>query len=238
MDTIGVICEPDHPVFGRVAERLAARGFGVEFLSPRERVDPGGLDGLAALANAVVSRRSFAALRRADRAGVETWNGFLPTTALSCRLVGLHALERLGLRVPATDRSPIDGNGVQKPRFRWDARDTEGEGFFEERVRSEPVTYRYYAVDDGVETHVQALTVRSELTDDGSILGEADVDVELATRVRELLDRFDARVVAVDFVRTGGEFYAVDVDPTPQFHGAGMERRVADSIASLTTIGA
>ena len=238
MDTIGIVCEPDQPVFGRVAERLAARGFDVEFLAPRGPVDRGTIDELAALVNTVVNWRSFATLRYADATGVETWNGFLPTTALSCRLVALNALERLGCHVPPTGPSAGDGRERKTARFRWDGQLDRGRDLFDTQFRSEPLTYRYYAVDDGVETHVQALTIRWKLTDRRSILGETDVDVALATRVRELLDRFDARSVAVDFVRTDGEFYAVDVDPTPRFHGSGMERRVADSVASLTTIGA
>ena len=40
MNTIGVICAPDDAVFGRAAERLAARGFDVEFLPPDEPIEP------------------------------------------------------------------------------------------------------------------------------------------------------------------------------------------------------
>lgn len=238
MDTIGVVSEPDHPVFGRVAERLAARGFGVEFFPPGEPLDAGEMNDLEALANTVRSRRSFATLREADRTGLETWNGFTPTTVLSCRLVALNALERLGCRVPTTGSSRSDGDAVRKSRFRWDQPTENREDVFVERVRSEPVTYRYYAVNDGVETHVQAMILRSKLDGYRPAAEEADVDVELAARVRELLDRFEARTIAVDFVATRDAFYAVDVDPAPDFFDAGLERRIADSMASLTTIGA
>ena len=238
METIGIVCEADHPVFGPAAERLAARGFGVEFFPPGEPVRREALDDLAALANTVLNRWSFAALREADRIGLETWNGFTPTTVLSCRLVALNALERLGCHVPATVSSRSDGDAVRTSRFRWDHSTPDREDLFVERVRSEPVTYRYYAVDDGVETHVQAMTVRSRPDGYRPTAEQADVDVELATRVRELLDRFEARTLAVDFVTTREAFYAVDVDPAPDFFGAGLERNIADSMASLTTIGA
>lgn len=238
METIGIVCKADHPVFARAAERLAARGFGVEFFRPGEPVDREALDELAALANTVLSRRSFTTLLEADRVGLETWNGFTPTTVLSCRLVALNALEQLGCHVPATGSSRSDGDTVRTSRFRWDQPTAIQEDFFVERVRSEPVGYRYYAVDDGIETHVHAMTVRSKLDGYRPAAEEADVDVELATRVRELLDRFEARTIAVDFVATREAFYAVDVDPAPDFFGAGLERHIADSMASLTTIGA
>lgn len=238
METIGIVCEADHPVFAQAAERLAARGFGVEFFSPGEPVDRDALDDLAALANTVISRWSFAALREADRSGLETWNGFTPTTVLSCRLVALNALEQLGCNVPVAGSSRSDGDVVRTSRFRWDHPTAGREDVFVERVQSEPVTYRYYAVDDGVETHVQAMTIRSKLDGYRPAAEQADVDVELATRVRELLDRFEARTIAVDFVATREAFYAVDVDPAPDFFSAGLERHIADSIASLTTIGA
>ena len=237
MDTIGVVCEPDDPVFGRVAERLAARGFAVEFLAPGDPYDRSAVDGLDALAIAALTRQSLALLREADRVGVETWNGFVPATALSSRLVALYALERVGFRTPATGAAAGDEDAVATRPFRWDG----PTGAERVRLAGYPrsaVTVRYYAVDDGLETHVHALTVRSKVVDREPVLGEATVDVELATRVRELLDRFDARAVGVDFRRADDELLAVDANPTPRFYGAGMERRVTDSLASLTPIGA
>jgi len=241
MDTIGVICEPDDTVFGRAAERLAARGFGVEFFPPGEPIRPGDIDALDALANSAVCRQSFAALSYADRNGVETWNGFFPTTALSCRLIVLNALERIGYRVPEITFERPDGDHVAKSRFRWNgSAGVDGDPeFYQEAIGAESAIERYYALDDGVETHLQALTVRTELTQQGPLLEETEVRVQLATRIRELLDGFDARAIGVDFViDEHGECYAVDMTPVPGFEGAGMDRRLADSLASLTTIGA
>lgn len=241
MDTIGVICEPDDAVFGRAAERLAARGFGVEFFPPGEPVQPDDIDTLDALANSAMCRQSFAALSYADRNGVETWNGFFPTTALSCRLVVLNALERVGYRVPKIAFEQPEADYVGKSRFRWNGpAGVDGSTeFYQEAVGAEPAVERYYALDDGVETHLQALTVKTELTEQEPLLEETEVRVQLATRIRELLDRFDARAIGVDFVIDDyGECYAVDISPVPSFDGAGMDRRLADSLASLTTIGA
>lgn len=235
MDTIGVVCEPDHPVFGRVGERLAARGFRVEFHRPGDPLDGPTVAAHDAFAVTVLHRGSVAALRAADRAGVETWNGFVPATALSCRLIALHALERVGCRVPSA--GSIDDSRLTR-RVRWDDRTGERRTVRQERVDSGPVTHRYYAVDDGVETHVQATALRDSLSDHRPAVEATDADVEVATRLRELLERFDARALGVDVVRADDGPYAVDVDPAPQFHGAGMERRLADSLASLTTVGA
>ncbi|WP_225333661.1 hypothetical protein [Halomicrobium urmianum] len=246
MDTIGVIAEPDHAVFGRVAERLAARGFEVRFFEPGEPIDDGTVAGLAALVNGRLRRRSLAALRTADRRGVETWNGFLPSTALSSRLVAHRALEAVGCDVPdvrvaagdGDSGAASDGRYVARGLYDWDPPAGADRLLYRERVGDDAVHQKYYAVDDGVETHVTAVQVKSELIGDDSVICEADVAVQRATRVRELLDRFGARALAVEFVEDGDDAYAVDVDAAPSFVGAGMDRHVADSMASLTTIGA
>ncbi|MFC7027490.1 hypothetical protein ACFQJ5_07640 [Halomicroarcula sp. GCM10025324] len=236
MDRIGFVCEPTHPVFWPVAERLAARGFEVRFLDPTDPIPRDAIDACAALAGARLGRTAFDALRYADRVGVETLNGFVPTTALACRLVALGALERVGCPVPEvrTDAPSRPAAYIKRARYRWDTAET----FFQRRVDADPVCHRYYAVDDGRETHVRTVTVRSALTGFDDVVADADVDVGLATRVRELLDRVGARALAVDFVADGDDCYAVDVDPTPAFLGAHMDQHVADAVASLTTIGA
>jgi len=241
MDTIGVICAPDDAVFGRVAERLAARGFRVEFFSPGEPIQPVDIDALDALVNQSLRRQALAALHYADHNGIETWNGYLATTALACRLVAFHALERVGCPVPHISLEKPQGEHVEMTRYCWDGPPaiSGGGDFYRAQVSTESVVHKYYALDDGIETHLTAITLRSKLTEDERILEETDVRVELATRIRELLDRSDARAICVDFVADDeDEYYAVGVDPVPSFDGADMDRRVADSMASLTTIGA
>lgn len=240
MDRIGFICEPGHPVISDVAERLSARGFDVRFLRPGDPISEADIDDLTALVNKKIRPESFRALHYADRVGVETWNGFFATTALSCRLVALHGLERVGCRVPEVWFEKPDCEYVAKTRYSWDGVPTfGGEGdFYQKRIRTEPVDYKYYAVNDGRETHLRALRVRSKLTGTKEVIAEETVEVTLAARVRELLDRFDARALGVDFVSGADGYYAVDANPAPSFAGTGMERRIADSVASLTTIGA
>jgi len=241
MDSIGFLCDPDHPLFRPVAGRLAARGFDVQFYRPTDPPTPVEVDALAALVTGVVHPTAFAALRYADRVGVETWNGFTATATLSARLVTLHALESVGCRVPDVRIEGSHDGYEGGYRYVWDGPTAldEPAPFYVERVGSGAVDYRYYAVDDGRETHIRALELRAAPSDDDPVLQRTDVDVELAASVRELLDRLAARAVAVDFTHSASEeFYAVRATPTPTFTGAGMDRRVADSIASLTTIGA
>ena len=236
MDRIGFLCEPAHPTFWPVAERLSARGFEIRFLDPTDPVAREDVDALDALVEASIGRTAFEVLRYADRVGVETWNGFVPTTALASRLVALEALEAVGCPVPEVRSDPPARPDayVERGRYRWDA----GAGtFYQRRLDADPVTHRYYAVDDGRETHVRAVTVRSELSGLDDLVASTDVEVGPATRVRELLSRFGARALAVDFVQAG-DAYAVDVDPAPTFVGARMDQHVADAVASLTTIGA
>jgi len=241
MDSIGFICDPDHPLFRPVAQRLAARGFDVQFHRPTDPITPADIDALSALVNGQLHPAAVAALRYADRTGVETWNGVTATVALTARLVSLDALEAAGCRVPEVRfEGPADGYEPGQ-RYAWDgpARLGEPAPFYVEQVGPGAVDHRYYAVDDGRETHIRALEVRTSLADGEPLLQRTDVDVELAASVRGLLDRLRARAVAVDFtLGEDDEWYAVRATPTPTFTGAGMDRRVADSIASLTTIGA
>jgi hypothetical protein len=105
-------------------------------------------------------------------------------------------------------------------------------------VREDDVDIRYYAVDDGLETHVRASKLRTCPTPDEPVLERTDVNVSLAAAVREVLELLESRAAAVDFTRSeDGTMYALWATPVPSFAGVNMERRVADSVASLTTVG-
>jgi hypothetical protein len=241
MDRIGFICDPDHPLCRPVAQRLAARGFDVTFHRPTDPITTDDVAALSALVAGVVHPAALAALRHADANGVPTWNGFSATIALSARLVTFDALESVGCRVPDVRfDGPAAGYDPGR-RYAWEGPKTldESAPFYVERVGTGEVDHRYYAVDDGRETHIRAVHVRTAIADDTPPLERTDVDVTLAASVRELLDRFGARGLAVDFTEgADGQCYAVRATPVPTFTHAGMDRRVADSVASLTTIGA
>ena len=246
MDSIGFVCDPDHAVFRPVAQRLAARGFDIEFFRPTDPIRRADVDALSALVSGVVHPSALTALRYADTVGVPTWNGFTMMTAMSSRLVTLEALSAVGCRVPSVRfDGPAEGYAAAQ-RYAWEGQ-TSLDGpapFYVETVAtdsgsgSESGEQRYYAVDDGRETHMRAMRLQRSIVNDEPLLEPTDIDVSLAASVRSLLDAFEARAVAVDFTDgPADEVYALRATPTPTFAGAGMERRVADSVASLTTIG-
>jgi len=232
--TVGIVAAADHAVFAVVADDLHERGFDVRFIEPGRPLQPDELEGLAVLANKKIRRASLRALLAADRAGVPTWNGFVPTAVLSARLVGLHALRAVGCRVPAVRFEPPDGDYVAKPLFSWDGAPTlNGDGeFYQPLLRTEPVDFKYYAVDDGERVHVRALAVTSKLYGEMAHLGQVEPNPEPAAAVRRLLARTGARALGVDFVRTADGYYAVDVNAAPSFRRTGLEAALADSIAA------
>jgi len=62
---IGMICPPDHEMFGGVAERLRKRGHAVEFLEPGVELPTDRLDALDLLVNKKVRWESLHALEYA-----------------------------------------------------------------------------------------------------------------------------------------------------------------------------
>lgn len=240
MDSIGLLCDPDHPLFGPVSERLVARGFDVTFFRPTDTISAEDIESLAAVVNGVLHPTTVGALRHADRVGIPTWNGFTATAALSARLVTLNALESVGCTVPAVRfDGPTEGY-VPSGRYTWDKAAQIGDSApcYIERVRASDVDIRYYAVDDGLDTHVRAAKLNVRPTPDVPGLQRADVNVTLAAAVRELLELLESRAAAVDFTRgENGTMYALWATPVPSFAGVSMERRITDSVASLTTVG-
>jgi hypothetical protein len=240
MDPIGLLCDPEHPIFGPVSERLVARGFDVTFFRPTDPISPDDIESLSAIANGVLHPTTIGALRHADKVGVPSWNGFTATAVLSARLVMLSALESVGCTVPNVRfDGPTEGY-IPSGRYAWDESSqlNDSAPCYIEQVREDDVDIRYYAVDDGLETHVRASKLRFHPTPDESAVERTDVDVSLAAAVREVLELLESRAAAVDFTRgAGGTPYALWATPVPSFTGVNMERRVADSVASLTTIG-
>lgn len=239
MDAIGVLTDPDHPVFGGAAERLAARGFHVDLYPPTDGVSADDVAEVDAFATAVLSPDAIATLQTADRAGVETFNGAVAATVLGSRFPAYSALEAVGCQVIETWPSPpAEVRTRRRDRFHWPDPGNPSGGCYEAVIPSDPVRRRYYAVDDGVETHVTAIELKTRLRGREGVVEHLEVDVERATRLRTVLARLGARAVAVDFAGRQGDWYAVDVDPAPDFVHADMERHLADALASLTTIGA
>lgn len=233
---VGIICNRDHDVFARVADRLRSTGVRVQFFVPGRPVTADDLSGLSLLMNKKVDPHSFRALRDAEVDGTPTWNGYR-TLFLGARLVGYRALERAGCRVPPVSLDPPDGDYVAKTRFDWHFHpdpELNGEGdLYQELLDVEPIDYKYYAVDTGEEVLVRVLRATSKLYGDKEYLDLVDPDPEVAACVRRLLRSVGAQALGVDFVRSEGEYWAVDVNPAMSFREADMVGELATSVLAL-----
>lgn len=232
---VGIICNAAHAVFGAVADRLRRRGHRVSFFEPGRELRPGEIDGLDLLANKKVDPASFRALRYADRTGVPTWNGSY-TVLLGARSIGLRALEAVGCTVPPVSFEPPAGASVAKSLFDWhfeDDPEPNGSGdLYQPLLPTDGVDYKYYVVDDGDRVRVRVLRTTSKLHGRKRPIDLVDPVPELAASVRTLLARTGSNALGVDFVRSGGTYYAVDVNPAMSFRHTGMEAELTDSMAA------
>jgi glutathione synthase/RimK-type ligase-like ATP-grasp enzyme len=231
---IGVAAPPDHPVFGVVVDRLAARGHDVSYVDPETPVDR---SELASLSLFVVKRTrpaSVRALIAAERLGVPTWNSATGVQACVSRFSQLCVLSGVGFAVPETFRERPPGEYVAKGLYHWHPPPTvDGEGdFYEELLPAEPVDYKYYVVDDGSTHHPVVLRATSKLWGEKRILDEDDPRPEHVDRIVSLMDRLGMRGVGVDLLRVEGDWYAVDLNPCPGFRETGLEAALVDSIES------
>jgi len=235
---IGLICDPDHEVFVRVADRLEQRGFQVEFFEPGRRLDAGTIEDLDLLANKKVDPESFGALRYAAQHGITTWNGYT-TVILGARLIGLKALETVGFQVPETSLEKPDGDYVAKSLFDWHYEvdpELNGEGaIYQELLPSAPIDDKYYGVDTGTEIDVGVLRSTSKLYGRKEPLELIEPDPIIASNVRQLMALTDSQAIGVDIIWSNGEPYAVDVNPAMSFRHAEMEADLADSMAARLT---
>jgi len=100
------------------------------------------------------------------------------------------------------------------------------------------VTYRYYAVDDGVETHVHAMVVRSEWTATGRPPRRPTSTSNWPPASASCSTGSGPGPSPSTSVATREAFYAVDVDPAPDFFGTDLDRRLRGLVRFLATIGA
>lgn len=232
-DRIGILCDADQPVFTSVAERLRNSGYDVQFFDPRSAISPSQIDELSLLVNKQVFPVTLPALGHARRTGTPLWNNLPATIAFSSRLIGLHALEMVGFRTPPlTFEKPI-GESIAKGWTIWSGEpELNGEGdFYQELIPTEPVDYKYYAVDDGERIQTAGRRVTSKLYGPKRFLGEARARPRLTGRLQRLVDRADLRGVGVDLVRDDEDlFWAVDVNLAAGYRDTGLESAIYRSI--------
>jgi len=234
---VGLICNEDHAVFSRVADRLAAAGVRVSVFEPGRPLDDDTLGDLSLLMNKKVDPASLSALVRAERRGLPTWNGS-QTMLLGVRLLGYRLLEEVGLRVPPVFFEPPPGDYVAKPFVDWHFRGDpvlNGEGdLYQEYVAAAHVDEKYYAVDVGPEITVRVLETTSKLhSDEKEPLGLVDPDPDIASRVRRLLRLTGSQAIGVDVVEGERASWAVDVNPAMSFRHTGMEDELAASVLAV-----
>ncbi|WP_132057412.1 hypothetical protein [Halorussus amylolyticus] len=130
------------------------------------------------------------------------------------------------------------GEYVAKDYSIWSGEpELNGEGdFYQELISTEPVDYKYYAVDDGERIQTAGRRVTSKLYGPKRFLGRARARPTLTASLRRLVERADLRGVGVDFVRDDeGRFWAVDLNLAAGYRNTGLESAICESIcASLS----
>ncbi|HKJ60087.1 MAG TPA: hypothetical protein VKA37_12715 [Halobacteriales archaeon] len=232
-DRIGILCGTDQPVFTAVAERLRDSGYAVQFFDPRSEISPGQIDELSLLVNKQVFPVTLPALGHARRTGTPLWNNLHATIAFSSRLIGLHALEAVGFRTPPLTFEKPAGEYIAKDWSIWSSDpELNGDGdFYQKLIPTEPVDYKYYAVNDGEHIRTAGRRVTSKLYGPKRFLSEARNRPRLTYGLHRLVERADLRGVGVDFVRDDEDrFWAVDVNLAAGYRDTGLESAISRSI--------
>ena len=237
---IGILCQKHKPVFREVADRLRNEGFRVRFFDPQSQLSVDQIADLSMIVNKKTLPSALPALRHAHREGTPLWNNLQATILFSSRLVGLRALSEMGFRTPAVSFVKPTVEYVAKGYYIWDGEpELNGEGdLYQELIPTEPVDYKYYAVNDGARIHVAGKRVTSKLYGEKQFVGDTQVRPALAASLRQLVERFDLRGVGVDFVRDAeDQYWAVDVNLAAGYRDSGLERGLTKSIISSLTSG-
>ncbi|QSG06026.1 hypothetical protein [Halapricum desulfuricans] len=235
---IGILCQKSKPVFSDVAERLRNAGFQVRFFDPQSPLSPEQIADLSLIVNKKTLPSALPALRHARRTGIVLWNNLQAVILFSSRLVGLQALSETGFLTPEVTFEKPDGEYVAKGYYIWnDEPELNGEGdFYQELIPTEPVDYKYYAVNDGSEIHVAGRRVTSKLYGEKQFIGRVEIRPALAASLRDLVERFDLRGVGVDLVKdSDGQYWAVDVNLAAGYRDTGLEPTLTESIIAILT---
>lgn len=232
-EQIGILCADDQPVFTAVASQLRDAGHTVRFFNPRSELVLTHIEDLALLVNKQVFPLNLPALRYARRTGTPLWNNLVATIGLSSRLIGLRALEIVGFRTPRITFDKPEFEYVAKPYYIWHGNiELNGEGgFYQELIRTDPVDYKYYAINDGARIQTAAKRVTSKLYGPKQFLNQERPKPTLTRRLRRLVNLLDLRGVGIDFVKDDEDrFWAVDVNLAAGYRDSGLEPALYESI--------
>ena len=231
--SIGILCQKSKPVFREVAERLRSSGFQVRFFHPQASLSPAHIADFSLIVNKKTLPSALPTLRHARQTGTALWNNLQAVVLFSSRLIGLRALSEMGFLIPEVTLEKPDSEYVAKGYYVWnDEPELNGEGdFYQELIPTEPVDYKYYAVNDGSRIHVAGRRVTSKLYGEKQFLGQIRIKPALAASLRDLVARFDLRGVGVDLVKDqDGQYWAVDVNLAAGYRDTGLEPALTESI--------
>ena len=232
-DSIGILCQKSKPVFRDVAGRLRNAGFQVRFFHPQASLSPAHIADLSLIVNKKTLPSALPTLRHARQTGTALWNNLQAVVLFSSRLIGLRALSEMGFLIPEVTLEKPDSEYVAKGYYVWnDEPELNGEGdFYQELIPTEPVDYKYYAVNDGSRIHVAGRRVTSKLYGEKQFLGQIRIKPALAASLRDLVARFDLRGVGVDLVKDqDGQYWAVDVNLAAGYRDTGLEPALTESV--------
>ncbi|MCU4801712.1 hypothetical protein OB920_15135 [Halobacteria archaeon HArc-gm2] len=233
--SVGLLCKQNKSVFTAVAERLQCLGYGVQFFHPQSGLSLRQAADLSLIVNKKTLPVAFPALWHARRMGTPLWNNLQATILFSSRLIGLRAVSKMGILTPAVTLEKPTCEYVAKGTYVWDDDpELNGDGdFYQELIPTEPVDYKYYAINDGSQTHVAGRRVTSKLYGEKQFLGEIRIRPALAASLRRLVERFDLRGIGVDLVKDDdGRYWAVDVNLAAGYRDTGLASALTDSITS------
>ncbi|WP_340102253.1 hypothetical protein [Salinibaculum salinum] len=232
---IGILCADDQPVFAAVSDQLRDAGYTVKFFDPQSDLSSSHITDLSLLVNKQVFPHVLPTLRYARRTGIPLWNNLPATIAFSSRLVGLKALESVGFLVPSVTFEKPEGEYVAKDTYIWDGDpELNGEGdFYQDLIPTEPIDYKYYAVNDGKRVQTAGRCVTSKLHGSKRFLRRIRDRPRLTSRLRYLVERANLHGVGVDFVKDDeNQFWAVDVNLAAGYRHTGLESAIYESIVT------
>ena len=102
----------------------------------------------------------------------------------------------MGFLTPELTFEKPDGEYVAKGYYIWnDEPELNGEGdFYQELIPTEPVDYKYYAVNDGSQIHVAGRRVTSKLYAEKQFISQIETKSALAESLREIVNDLTFRV--------------------------------------------
>ncbi len=238
---LAIIGPEDHEVFGSVAERLEGRGFTADFLEPgREIVE--GLEDYDLVLGKKSWDTAIATVRNAEAMGVETVNGFMTHMLTTHNPASYWHASEAGINVPDwSTGADLEPPLVKKPKTESsrllpelaDKAVPSHDYFYQDFVRNPGIDYKIYGVEVDGRREILGVETGSKILDGDSPREVFRPDDEMEDIASAAMDVFDARLLGVDVIDDGDDYYAVDFNSAPSYRGTAAEELLADSLQEL-----